>query len=96
MAWMLEKGSVVCSKAGRDKGSFLVVLQMDGNAVWVADGKERPLIRPKRKNIRHIAPTSTILPAEVFLTNRMLRKALRPFNDGDMQVDCAREENCDV
>ena len=64
----LKRGQVVRSKAGRDQGSFMAVL---------ADGKGRPLERPKRKNIRHISPTLTVLPEEALATNRKLRAALR-------------------
>ena len=45
----------------------------------VADGKARPLERPKRKKLFHLAPTGTALPEEALETNRKLRNALRPF-----------------
>ena len=46
---MLEKGSVVLSLAGRDKGRPLAVMESIGKEVSVCDGKERPIDRPKRK-----------------------------------------------
>ena len=45
----LKEGSVVKSKAGRDKGRFMVVINFDESHVYVCDGKERPLERPKKK-----------------------------------------------
>ena len=47
-------GQIVCSKAGRDKGYFMVVVEEGDGFVFVCDGKERPLERPKRKNIKHL------------------------------------------
>ena len=73
---MLEKGKVIISLAGRDKGRLLAVMQADGNRVLVCDGKERPIDRPKSKNIRHIGPTDSSLTEEDMRGNRALRKAL--------------------
>ena len=61
---MLETGNVVKSLAGRDKGKLLAVMQSDENRVLVCDGKERPVDRPKSKNIRHIGPTDSSLTEE--------------------------------
>ena len=73
----LKRGQVVRSKAGRDQGSFTAVLGAEPQWAVLADGKGRPLERPKRKNIRHISPTLTVLPEEALATNRKLRAALR-------------------
>ena len=45
-------GKIVYSLSGRDKGKYLVVINCDNNYVFVADGKERKLQSPKRKNIK--------------------------------------------
>ncbi|HIW24408.1 MAG TPA: hypothetical protein H9988_10950 [Candidatus Acutalibacter stercoravium] len=45
----------------------------------VADGKRRPLERPKRKKLFHLAPTNQVLPEEALKTNRQIRAALRSF-----------------
>ena len=71
-----EKGTVVISKAGRDKGCFMAVLDQADGYVIVADGKERPLERPKRKNPRHLQKTNRKLGLEQ-LTNKKLRTVLR-------------------
>ena len=44
----LKTGTVVISKAGRDKGRALAVVGQADGYVLVADGKERPLSRPKK------------------------------------------------
>ncbi len=73
----LKRGRVVKSIAGRDSGYLLVVIQAEGKTVTVCDGKERPLDRPKSKNIRHTEPTEYMLTEADMLTDRALRKALR-------------------
>ena len=70
------KGLVVSSKAGRDKGKFFAVVGCDGRFCLLADGKERPLEHPKRKGLRHIAPTNRVLKPGSMETNRQLRRAL--------------------
>ena len=72
-------GRVVCSKAGRDKGSFLAVVGLEGEALLVCDGKERPLERPKRKNTKHLAVTKEVLTKEQLSSNKSLRKALSQY-----------------
>ncbi len=72
----LQKGQVVRSLAGRDKGFLLAVVSADGGAVTLADGKRRPLERPKAKNVRHIVATPARLTSEQMATNRGLRRAL--------------------
>ncbi len=67
------------SKAGKDKDCLLVVLSCEGRKVLVCDGKNRPLERPKEKNIIHIAITKTVLQEESLLTNKKIKKALREY-----------------
>lgn len=71
-----KRGTVVCSGAGRDKGKYMVVMSHMEGFVLLCDGKERPIERPKRKNTRHIFPTSVCLTEEVMKTNKSLRHAL--------------------
>lgn len=73
----LRRGQVVKSRAGRDQGGYLAVLEVDPPWAVLADGKGRPLERPKRKKPMHLAPTTRILPEEALATNRKLRAALR-------------------
>ena len=78
----IEIGFVVRSTAGRDKGKLLVVMETGQDCVFVCDGKERPLQRPKKKNIRHLEPAETSLTPEQTATNRAMRKALGAQNSG--------------
>ena len=75
----IAKGSVVIAKAGRDKGrAFVVTDIIDARTVLIADGKSRPLERPKRKNVIHLQATSTVI--DRVTTNRQLRNLLRESN----------------
>ena len=74
-------GQIVCSNKGRDKGYFLVIVAENSEVVYVCDGKERPLERPKRKNAKHLRFTNTVLGVDSFKTNKSLRKAIAVFKD---------------
>ena len=73
----LERGLVVRSMAGHDKGGFFVVLSSDAQYAVLCDGKRRSLENPKRKNIKHLAVTKTVLTNDSIQTNREIRCALR-------------------
>ena len=53
----LNIGQIVISKAGRDKGYLFVVIALEGDFAYLADGKTRPLANPKKKKLKHIQPT---------------------------------------
>ncbi len=74
-------GRIVCSKAGRDKGYFMVVVKSEDDFVYVCDGKERPLDRPKRKNKKHLQFTNAVLENDSFKTDKHLKKALAVYRD---------------
>ena len=71
----IQTGRVVISSAGHDKGRFMLVVGADGDRVLVADGKERKLEHPKKKNIRHVRATARTIEPEG-LTNKKLRQTL--------------------
>ena len=74
------QGSVVKSTAGHDQGLYYVVIKVEENAVFIANGKERMLEKPKRKNIKHISNTTTVLDIKE-ITNKQLRKLLANFGE---------------
>ena len=50
-----EKGMIVLSRAGRDRGrAFVVVDVLDSEYVLMADGRLRTLDRPKKKKRKHL------------------------------------------
>ena len=77
----IEKGSVVIAKAGRDKGKAFVVLEVqNARFALIADGKRRPIERPKRKNLLHLQATAAA--TDCITTNRQLRVFLKDYNTG--------------
>lgn len=55
-------GSVVFSRAGRDKGNFFLVVEVvDDTFVKLADGDIRKLSAPKLKKIKHVKNTGDVL-----------------------------------
>ncbi len=72
---------IVLSVAGRDKGECLAVINCDKNYVFVANGKDRKLECPKRKNIKHISLTDKTLTEDQMKTNKSLKKAIAVYKD---------------
>lgn len=55
-------GSVVFSRAGRDKGNFFMVSEIvDDVMIMLVDGDMRPLSKPKLKKVKHIKNTGDVL-----------------------------------
>jgi ribosomal protein L14E/L6E/L27E len=73
------RGLVVRSAAGHDKGGFFTVLEADAQYAIICDGKRRSLTHPKKKKIKHLFVTNTVLPEGSMKTNREIRSALRRF-----------------
>ncbi len=68
-------GMVVISSAGHDSGQWFVVTGADERYVYIADGKERKLAAPKRKNYKHIRKTAVTVDI-TDITDRKLRRIL--------------------
>lgn len=78
----ITAGTVVISRAGHDCGRAMLVVRTDGEFLFVADGKERKLDKPKKKNRKHVRATSRVIePAG--LTDRSLRRTLRELFEQD-------------
>lgn len=84
----MERGRIVCSKAGSDKGRFFAVVGIDGKSVLVCDGKRYKLSAAKRKNPKHLGVTSSLVSEEQLLTDKALRKALAVFRDSKEENEC--------
>ncbi len=87
----LKPGQIVRSKAGRDRGRYLVVLEViDDQYVLVSDGKLRMANHPKKKKVLHLAKTNRIskeiearLNEGRKVTNVDVRRVLDTLNIGD-------------
>lgn len=47
-------GMFARSKAGHDKGSLYLIVKAEPEYVYLADGRRRPLSKPKKKKWKHI------------------------------------------
>lgn len=74
----LNTGSVVKAKAGRDNGNYFVVVANYENYCLIADGKSRKLANPKRKNIKHLCFTNSMIDIND-ITDKKLRTLLKDF-----------------
>ena len=72
----MKPGSLVRSKAGHDKGELLCVVGLEEKTVWICDGRQRPLNRPKKKNPKHLSLLPLTVDEEVMQNDRRLRKTL--------------------
>ncbi len=79
----LERGRVVISTQGRDKGRAFIILENEGNGhVRLADGRSRRLEKPKKKKTIHVRAKPLKLDLETLrkeggkLQNSDLRRAL--------------------
>lgn len=59
----MEPGRAVLSKAGRDAGRRLIVLAVDGEYVYAADGDLRKAESPKKKKSKHVKATIEFFPS---------------------------------
>ncbi|MDR3216178.1 MAG: RNA-binding protein [Clostridiaceae bacterium] len=86
----MRLGSIVFSKAGRDReGCFAVVAVVDENYVRIADGEKHRLENAKLKKLKHLKDSGSVLVkiaekleqgAVVF--NQEIRSALRAHQAG--------------
>ena len=77
----VQRGQIMRSLAGHDKGDLQVVLETEGVFAYMADGKRRKLEAPKKKKLMHLAPTGTVLGEESLSTNRQIRTALAKYRE---------------
>ena len=76
MGFEITAGSVVFSRAGRDKGRCFAVLTVEGDYALIADGSLRKAAKPKRKKLMHLRATPRKVPLENPVQDFRLRAAL--------------------
>lgn len=72
-------GMIVRSSAGHDKGNFLVITAIEGDFAYIADGKERKLQSPKKKRMKHLKFTNTVVETGN-LTDKGLRRIISEYS----------------
>lgn len=85
MIGMLEVGQVVFSKSGRDKGRSFIVVSVEEEYAYLADGDLRKVEKPKCKKYKHIQRTNDIIDwikqkiIEENVSNADIRKGLKEY-----------------
>ena len=79
-------GSIVYSKAGRDKGVCFAVVSLDGEYAYLCDGDIRKFDKPKKKKLKHLSVTNSVsdtvrekMESAGKIGNSELRKAIAQF-----------------
>ena len=84
---------VVKATAGRDQGKLFYVIAEDEQFLFLVNGKDRPLDRPKRKKRKHVQKVlraETRVAAKLASGDKVLNSELRrdlAFHAGQMQVN---------
>ena len=84
---------VVVSTAGRDQNTMFYVIGTDDQFLLLANGKDRPLDRPKRKKRKHVQKvlrSETRVAEKLRLGDKVLNGELRrdlAFLAGQMQAN---------
>ena len=71
---------VVVSLAGRDRGQMFYVIGTEGVYTLLANGKDRPLEKPKRKKVKHVSKVlraETRVAAKILAGDKVLNSELR-------------------
>lgn len=82
----IETGMLALSRAGHDKDTLYVVWDVEGEYVWLADGRLKPLDKPKKKKKKHIQIIHTIpdnlqekLLQKETVQNEDIRRAIKTY-----------------
>jgi len=87
-----RKAQIVYARRGHDSGRLFCVMDAEEGWVLLADGKERRVERPKRKNVKHVRSAGTFVHPTIEkvktgqpVGNRELRELLAVIRD-EMEV----------
>lgn len=50
----IEAGMMAQSRAGHDRGTLYVILKVEGDFLYLSDGRLRPKEKPKKKRQKHV------------------------------------------
>jgi ribosomal protein L14E/L6E/L27E len=69
----MQRGDVVKSLKGRDKDCIYVVIHVDNGTAYLANGRNRKVENPKKKNAKHLEVVLE-LGCDISVTDLDLRK----------------------
>ncbi len=104
MQELWEPGRMVISTAGRDIGYLYIILsRIDQKQVLVVDGKSRKVVRPKRKNIKHLkacpeksGEISEKLISGIKVTDLDVQRAIKELSAQYQLLDIKRQETAEI
>ena len=76
----ISKSDIIESLAGRDKGKYFYVIDVEESYVLIADGKGRKLENPNRKKLKHVrrvTRTETRVAVKILNGDKVLNSELR-------------------
>lgn len=80
----LRKGMLAISKAGHDKGSWYVVLDIEETQAFLVNGLNRTVDYPKKKKLKHLQPVNEVpgilqekLRKKKLWTNEEIKRAIK-------------------
>ena len=80
----LRKGMLAISKAGHDKDSWYVVLNIEETHALLVNGTNRTMDSPKKKKLKHLQPVNEVpeilqekLQKEAAWTNEEIKRAIK-------------------
>jgi len=82
----VKRGMVVKAIAGRDKGKFFVVKDVESSFAYIVNGKSRKYYTPKKKSLKHLRITNTVIEMAE-LTDKKLRKMLNEYSQHNTTDD---------
>ena len=78
-------GLLAYSLAGHDKWNLYFVIREEGDYLWLADGKNRPLENPKKKNKKHLQIIKRNISEETVddrlksITNETIKRTIKLY-----------------
>lgn len=74
-----QPGCPARSLAGHDKDRYYMILSVDGDWVFLADGRRKTQEKPKRKKKKHIQPVNECLVREFPVTDEEIYVRLKKY-----------------
>lgn len=71
-------GRIVRVIAGHDRNLFMVITAVEGDFAFLCDGKSRKLAKPKKKRLKHLRFTNTVIDTNG-LTDKKLRRVIGEY-----------------
>ncbi len=81
----LKVGQIVKSKAGHEKGKLFVIIKVEDEYIYMSDGKARSVLKPKKKNKKHVQGVNYITEDFELLNKNLLE--ISSFDTAKINLD---------